>query len=76
MERALSEGRHSLDSVVDSVFTEAKKGNVPAVKEIRETLDGKAPVSGEIGVTAAQVDLSEIPKDELLAIARKLAGLQ
>lgn len=42
MEKALKEGRHSLDKVVDDLFTEASKGNVQAIKEVREVMDGKS----------------------------------
>lgn len=70
MERALESGRHSLDRVVDDMFTEAAKGNVAAMREIRETLDGKTPqpLVGDRDEPPIAIDLSGLSTDAIKQI--------
>lgn len=70
MERALKTGRHSLDAVIDDLFTEAGKGNVQAIKEVRETLDGKTPqpLVGDNEEPPIKLDLSGLSTDAIKRI--------
>jgi len=70
MEKALKDGRHSLDKVVDDLFTEASKGNVAAIKEVREILDGKTPqpLVGSDEDPPIKLDLSNLSTDDIKRI--------
>lgn len=70
MNRALKEGRHSLDKVIDDLFVEASKGNVQAIKEVRETLDGKTPqpLVGDNEEPPIKLDLSGLSTDAIKRI--------
>ena len=70
MRKALKEGRHSLDAVIDDLFTEAAKGNVQAIREVRETLDGQAPQphAGSDDEPPIKLDLSGLSTDAIKRI--------
>lgn len=69
IERAIAQGRHSLDAVVDDLFQQSTKGNVAAIKEIRETLDGRSlAIGGDDDADPIRVDVSGLSTDALRAI--------
>jgi len=43
VKRASSQGMEAIDELADALIKEAKSGDIPALKEIGDRLDGKVP---------------------------------
>jgi len=57
---AVQQDGRELRAVVESLFTSAKSGEVPAIKEIADRLDGKVP-QGIVGADGGPVQIQDVP---------------
>ncbi len=57
---AVQENGKRLRAVVESLYTSAEQGEVPAIKEIADRLDGKVP-QGIVGADGRPLQIVEVP---------------
>lgn len=57
---AVQKGGEALQEVVVSLFTEAKTGDVQAIKEIADRLEGKVP-QAVTGADGGPIEILEVP---------------